>query len=198
MVAAITVGVIAFSPLFEQTAVRDLLGFLAIFPLLWAALRRGPRDTATVVLILTAFNVWATLLQSGPFALADLNESFLLASMFVISISVPSLALAADVAMRKRTEERLQRTHAELDGRVDARTRELADAIRALKAEVEQRGRMETELEQQRVHLLEAQRLANLGSWTWHVLQNRVTWSKHCSRFTAFDRTISRERSTIF
>ena len=129
-------------------------------------------------MILTAFNVWATLLQSGPFALADLNESFLLASMFVISISVPSLALAADVAMRKQTEERLQRTHAELDGRVDARTRELADAIRALKAEVEQRGRMETELEQQRVHLLEAQRLANLGSWTWHVLQNRVTWSK--------------------
>ena len=30
-------------------------GFLAVLPLLWAALRRGQRDTATVALILSAF-----------------------------------------------------------------------------------------------------------------------------------------------
>jgi integral membrane sensor domain MASE1 len=45
--AAMAIGAIAFSPLIPQARVRDPLGFLSILPLLWAALRRGPRDTAT-------------------------------------------------------------------------------------------------------------------------------------------------------
>ena len=44
--ASIAVGVVAFSPLLEQTAYRGALAFLVIVPLLWAALRRGQRDTA--------------------------------------------------------------------------------------------------------------------------------------------------------
>jgi len=43
--AACLLGLIAFSPLIDQTPVRDPLGFLAIVPLLWAALRRGQRET---------------------------------------------------------------------------------------------------------------------------------------------------------
>lgn len=177
MSAAIAVGLIAFSPVFEQTTARDALGFLAILPLLWAALRRGPRDTATTALILAGFTVWGTLAGGGPFASQNLNDSFLLVLMFVISISVPSLALSADVSIRKRTEESLRSAHAEVDRKVELRTAELADANRALKAGIEQQFLMETELEQQRVHLLEAQRLANLGSWAWEVTSNRVTWS---------------------
>jgi integral membrane sensor domain MASE1 len=37
LVTAVLVGLIAFSPLFEQTPSRDPLGFLAILPVLWAA-----------------------------------------------------------------------------------------------------------------------------------------------------------------
>ena len=66
----------------------------------------------------------------------------------MISVSVPSLALSADVAMRRRTEDKLRRTQAELDQRVRERTAALADA---------------------NIHLMEAQRLANLGSWSWDV-----------------------------
>ena len=69
----IAVGVIAFSPLIEQTRYRDPLGFLALVPLLWAALRRDQRETATVAIVLACFAVWGTLAGGGPFARSDLT-----------------------------------------------------------------------------------------------------------------------------
>jgi signal transduction histidine kinase/CheY-like chemotaxis protein len=125
LVTAVAVGLIVFSPLIEQTPSRDPLGFLAILPLLWAGLRRGPRDTATVALVLAGMTVWGTLTGSGPFTTADLNVSFLLVLMFLISITVPSLLLSADVAVRKKVEENLRRAHNELERKVADRTQEL-------------------------------------------------------------------------
>lgn len=130
--AAVVVGLIAFSPLVEQTAHRDPLGFLAIGPLIWAALRRGQRDTATVALILSCFAVWGTMSGGGPFARATLNDSFLVLLMFMISTSIPSLALSADVAVRKRAEERLQHAQQDLDRRVQERTAALEETREAL------------------------------------------------------------------
>ena len=102
--AAIAAGVIAFSPLLQQTTLHDALIFVVILPLLWASLRQGPRDTATVALIISAFAVWCTLLQCGPFAKPSLNDSFILLLAFTISTSVLSLALSTDVAARQRIE----------------------------------------------------------------------------------------------
>ncbi len=102
LATAAVVGLIAYSPLIEQTPSRDPLGFLAILPMLWAALRRGPRDTATVALVLAGITIWGTLTGGGPFTTADLNVSFLLVLMFLISITVPSLLLSADVEVRKK------------------------------------------------------------------------------------------------
>src|SRR5881296_3311202 len=95
--ATIAVGLVAFSPLLEQSPTRSSLGFLAIFPLMWAALRRNQRDTATTALLLSCFAVWGTMSSAGPFVRSSLNESFLLLLAFMISVSVPSLALSADV-----------------------------------------------------------------------------------------------------
>ena len=50
LAATVAVGLIAFSPLLPRSEYTSPLGFLAILPLVWAALRRGPRDTATVAL----------------------------------------------------------------------------------------------------------------------------------------------------
>jgi len=172
------VGVVAFSPVIEQTADRGALAFLAILPLLWAALRRGPRDTATVAIILSVSAIWGTLLDGGPFARLTLNDSFLLLLAFMISASVPSLALSAGLAMHRRTAESLRRARTELEERVRERTAALVEANEALKVALAQHERAEIELRQQRVHLLEAQRLANLGSWVWDVKQNSVTWSE--------------------
>ena len=102
----LAVGVVAFSPAFEQTANRAPLAFLAILPLIWAALRSGPRDTATVAFILACFAVWGTVSEGGPFTRSNINDAFLLVLAFMISISVPSLALSADVAMRRSADDR--------------------------------------------------------------------------------------------
>jgi len=125
LATAAVVGLIAFSPLIEQTPSRDPLGFLAILPMLWAALRRGPRDTATVALVLAGITIWGTLTGGGPFTTADLNASFLLVLMFLISITVPSLLLSADVEVRKKAEESLRRAQIELERKVAERTQEL-------------------------------------------------------------------------
>ena len=175
--AACAVGLIAFSPLLEQTAYRAPLGFLAILPLLWAGLRGRPRDTATVALVLSAFAVWGTLAGGGPFARANLNDSFLILLMFMITMAVPSLALSADVAVRKMTEAQLRQAQAELAERVNVRTAALTSANLALHAEDQHRKRIESELDEKRLYLLEAQRLANLGNWVWDIEDNKVTWS---------------------
>jgi len=145
----IAVGIIAFSPLIEQTSYRDPLGFLALPPLLWAALRRDPRETATVVIILSCFAVWGTLAGSGPFARVSLNDSFLLLVMFFISISVPSMALSADVLMRRRSEEQLRNTHDELA----ASASELRDTAERLQVSS---GKLEERVEQRTQELKEA------------------------------------------
>ena len=154
---AVIVGLVAFSPLLPRSEYTSPLGFLAILPLVWAALRRGPRETATVGLILICFAIWATVEHSGPFGQIGLNEAFLLLLTFMLSVSVPSLALSADVTMRRLSEENLRLTKADLDRRVTERTAALADA---------------------NIHLKEAQRLANLGSWSWDIVQERITWSE--------------------
>src|SRR5262252_128559 len=147
---AVAVGFIAFNPLFKQSQHPDTLGFLAVLPLLWAALHRGPRDTAIASFILAGFSIWGTFSAAGPFAPASLNDAFLSVLVFLISVSVPSLALSADVAMRKTIEENLRRTHTELDRRVEMRTAELAAANQALRDEISRRAGTEKEaLEQQ-------------------------------------------------
>jgi len=106
-VATIAVGLVAFSPLLEQSPSRSSLAFLAILPLIWAALRQNQRDTATVALLLSCFAVWGTMSNAGPFVRSSLNDSFLLLLAFIISVSVPSLALSAEVALRRRHQEHL-------------------------------------------------------------------------------------------
>ncbi|MPZ41012.1 MAG: PAS domain-containing protein [Rhizobiales bacterium] len=174
---ACAIGLIAFSPIFEAAERRAPLGFLAVLPLLWSALRRGPRDTATCSLVLAGFAVWGTLSGSGPFDRDNLNESFLLLLTFMIGVTVPSLALSADAAMRRRTEHELRVVHDDLNRRVAARTAELTGANLALQDEIDRRKRAESVLDQQTRHLTEAQRLASLGSWERNLETNEVVWS---------------------
>jgi signal transduction histidine kinase/ActR/RegA family two-component response regulator len=130
--AAAAVGLLAFSPLIEQTPNRDPLGFLAVLPLMWAGLRRGQRDTATVALVLSGFALWGAMAGEGPFVRSTLNDSLLLLIMYMISTSVPTLALSADVAVHKRTERNLREVHSQLDRIVQQRTAALEETREAL------------------------------------------------------------------
>jgi two-component sensor histidine kinase len=115
--ATVVVGLLAFSPLLEQSPTQSPLAFLAILPLMWAALRRNQRDTATTALLLSCFAVWGTKSNHGPFVGGSLNESFLLLLTFMISVSVPSLALSADLAVRQRHDEHIHFVMRELSHR---------------------------------------------------------------------------------
>src|SRR5262249_26692174 len=74
------------------------------------------------------------------------NETFLLLLAFMLGISVPSLALSADVAVRRRTEDELRRTHEELDQRVQQRTAAVAAANEQLEHEIARRREAESVL----------------------------------------------------
>ena len=133
--AAIVIGLVAFSPLFEQIPARESLSFLAILPVMWAALRHNPRDTATTALILSCFAVWGTITNSGPFVRSNLNDSFLLLLAFMISVSVPSLAMSAEVEVRKRHEE-----HADFVMReVTHRSRNVLSVVQGMAGQIARR-----------------------------------------------------------
>jgi two-component sensor histidine kinase/integral membrane sensor domain MASE1 len=163
--AAVAVGVIAFSPLIFRTPLRDPLGFLAVAPLLWAALRRGPRDTATVSAILAAFAVWGTMMQSGPFARVTLNESFLLLLMFMVSMAIPSLALSADITARQRAQEHQELLLRELSHRVGNTLAVLNSVFRRSARHARSIGELEEAFQGRLMNLAATHRLLGEANW---------------------------------
>jgi two-component sensor histidine kinase len=114
---AAVIGLLAFSPFAKQVAFSNALAFLSIVPLMWAALRHGQRDTATTALILACFAVWGAISGAGPFMQSNINDAFLLLLAFMISISIPSLALSANAAAHDRDERRIETVMLELSHR---------------------------------------------------------------------------------
>jgi PAS domain S-box-containing protein len=116
MAVTCAIGLVAFNPPASIASSRGLMTFLAMAPLLWAALRRGPRDTATVALLLACFAVWGAAAGNNPFVNpGNRDESFLQVTMFIIGAALPSLVLSAEVTMRshataavRENEERLR------------------------------------------------------------------------------------------
>ncbi|HEY2480970.1 MAG TPA: MASE1 domain-containing protein, partial [Caulobacteraceae bacterium] len=95
------VGLICLGPA-PWVGASAVLAFVAVLPLLWAALRCGERDTATVALILSATAVWGAAAGGGPFIQPTQNGSFLLVVTFMVFAAAPSLALSAGASVRNR------------------------------------------------------------------------------------------------
>lgn len=80
----------------------------AILPfVIWAALRFGQREVATLNALVCAMAVWYTLAGRGPFAAASLNTSLLLLLAFVSTVVTTGLVLNAVVGERSRAIEAL-------------------------------------------------------------------------------------------
>lgn len=79
--------------------------------LIWAALRFGPRESATVIVVFAAMAIWGTLRGFGPFVRQIPNESLALLHAFMGVASITSLILAAAVT---RAEERVRATEERL------------------------------------------------------------------------------------
>ncbi|HXM38356.1 MAG TPA: MASE1 domain-containing protein [Gemmatimonadales bacterium] len=76
-----------------------------VWPLLiWTALRFGPRESATVILIISAIAILQTLHSFGPFARPSASESLTLLQMWTGVTAVTGLVLAAVVAAQRDVE----------------------------------------------------------------------------------------------
>lgn len=131
--------------------------FLCIPVLLWAAFRLGPRETTTAVFILSLIALHGRLVDVIPFVPASRNDVLVLLQTFMGVASITVAAVAALVQDQRRAEERVQAFNRDLELRVQKRTEELARS--------EER-------------LMEAQRVAHIGSWEWDVITDRVWWSE--------------------
>jgi len=76
----------------------------------------------------------------------------------------------------------------ELDQRVVQRTAELAAANEGLKQELAERKRAEQELQRSEAFLAEAQHLSRIGSFSWRVSTDEITWSEQLYRIFQIDR----------
>jgi len=63
LAALAAIGLVVFGGVAGQP-----LTFLCVLPLLWAAFRFGPRDTATAIALLSTLAIWGTVRGRGPFA----------------------------------------------------------------------------------------------------------------------------------
>jgi two-component system cell cycle sensor histidine kinase/response regulator CckA len=83
---------------------------------------------------------------------------------------------------RKQAEEALRKAHDQLEMRVEERTAELILANEALLSEIAERKKTEMALQKSEASLAEAQRIAHLGNWEWHVQTNKLYWSDEIYR----------------
>jgi diguanylate cyclase (GGDEF)-like protein len=84
------------------------LGFMFIPIVIWAAYRFGPREVATLTLVLSAISIVGTLQGVGPFVRAVPNESLLLLQSFMMMTAITGLGLAASVSERRDAESELK------------------------------------------------------------------------------------------
>jgi PAS domain S-box-containing protein len=142
------------------------LEFIVMPVLLWCAFRLGARETAAAATVVGVIAIAGTLRGGGPFARSSPNESLLLLQAFVGITTVMMLSVAAEVERRRTAEAQLQSLNAELERRVVEGT----DQLRRVNA-----------------RLIEAQRVAHVGSWEWDVGTNTLWWSEELYRIYGVD-----------
>ena len=87
----------------------------AVFPpLIWAALRLGPRGVTLVVAVAAGFAIWATTRQVGPFAFQSITHSVLATQLYLAVAALSTLFLAAVVCEREAFAASLAASRARL------------------------------------------------------------------------------------
>lgn len=138
-VVVVASGWLVFGPVLPPAARGVPLAFACLPPLVWAALRFGPRETATGTLLACAVAVAGTMRGLGPTGLEKPLVALLLLQAYTVITGMMVLALAAAVA--------------------------------------QQRSAHRTAYDRTAQALAEAQAVAHIGSWTWDITTNQVTWS---------------------
>lgn len=123
---------IVFQSSHAMTGPNYPLAFLTLSILIWVAVRLGPRETVTAILLCVGIAIWGTLRGSGPFARGNHHESLLLLQAFMAVIGVTALLLAIGVAERRRAEQELDELNQTLERRIQDRTSTLQATVEQL------------------------------------------------------------------
>jgi PAS domain S-box-containing protein len=108
LASVVGVALVLFGGLSPDELRQYALSFLAIPPLLWAAVRFGRREAATAVVVLMAIAVDGTLRGFGPFSALPRAHSLLILQLFVATMALMTLVVAALVRSRERESNLLQ------------------------------------------------------------------------------------------
>lgn len=120
------IGFVGSMTFFHPALVRYPLTFLCLAPLVWAALRFGPREIATALAVLAAVATTATAAGRGPFAIGAPNQSLLVLQAFLVLIAMTALPMAALTVERRALLERERAARAEADAASRAKDEFLA------------------------------------------------------------------------
>jgi signal transduction histidine kinase len=113
VMSLLVVGLVAFGSGSEFARFPGLL--LWFFPpLVWAAVRLGPRGAVTSVFFVALLSTLGTARQVGPFVLASEAEQVLSLQLFWIAIGPPILLLAAVIRERELVEDALHEQRKQL------------------------------------------------------------------------------------
>ncbi len=102
LLALAVVGQLVFGGWLPTTAKEYPLAYLCVPILVWSAFRFGPREAATVSVLLAGLAIRGTLHGFGPFVGLTWNESLTLLQTFMIFTAVMILTLATIVGERRR------------------------------------------------------------------------------------------------
>ena len=86
-----------------------------VFPgLIWAALSLGSRGATVATVIICGFAVWGAIDAVGPFGVGSINDRLVETQLFIATVSLSSLAIAALVLERGQLAEHLRASRARL------------------------------------------------------------------------------------
>ena len=88
--------------LLMQTQPHSTRPYLVFPPLIWAALRFGPRGATAATLVVAIVTVWATIAGHGAFAVSSLGDNLTALAAFMASVALTALILGATGAERLR------------------------------------------------------------------------------------------------
>jgi len=105
-VFVLAVGLVVFLGLLHPDRRSYPMTYLVFPPLIWAALRFGPRGALSALFALSSLAIAGTIQGVSPFSTGSLSESLVSLQSFMGIIAVTSMILAAVMAERRALEQR--------------------------------------------------------------------------------------------